>query len=429
MCLVCVLASSDPAYAVVDVRGYLSAGGARTDASASWRSGQGFGVLDLGYESPGHEVEEGRSDLLLVIDASKDIGQRTTLGAFLHLAAREEPDVILGEDVGVVEAYLEASWRLRSSDALRIQLGHFLLPTSRENVSWAWSSPYTLTLSALNSWIAEEVRPTGLALEYRAALGQIDELRFGASAFGGNDTSGALLAWRGWAMHDRITLWDEVAPLPPAPSLETGNAFGTQREDGTLPIGSDLDDRVGYAAWLAWHRGETSVGQISYYDNRADRALWRSGDGFEYAWHTWFWHAAWEAHFGPLTLASEWMEGETGMGFPGTPHVDVEFETAYVLASVETSPWLGGTWRFTARYDDFETIDLDGISPIFRDDNDSAGDAVTAAVFWEWQRRPLRLGLEYLDVDATRDQALDAGFPSQVGGQQIRFELRYFLSR
>lgn len=433
-CFTYALAASVPAHAVVDVRGFVSAGGVQTDAPASWRTSQGFGVLDLGLDAQGNDSEESRGDLHLVIDASAEVGGGTTLGAFLHLAARAEPDAIGGEEAGIVEAYLETRWRLRDADVLRLQAGQFLLPTSRENVSWAWSSPYTLTFSALNSWIAEELRPTGLALEYRAAVGDFDQLRFGASAFGGNDTAGALLAWRGWAMHDRITFWDEVAPLPPSPALSPGRPFGDQRDDGTLAFGQDLDDQIGYAAWVAWHHGDRSMGQISYYDNRADRALWASGDGFEYAWDTYFWHAAWELHFGGLTLASEWMEGESGMGFAGSPHVDIDFESSYLLASYLTEPWLGGTWRLTVRYDDFETVDIDQISPVFQDDNDSEGDALTAALFWEWTRRPLRIGVEYLHVDSTRDQAAASGFGvdgelGQVGGEQVRLELRYFFGQ
>jgi hypothetical protein len=53
---------------------------------------------------------------------------------------------------------------------------------SRENVDPLWSSPYTITLSALNTWIGEEVRLTGLeaALVHRgdngerAGVGQVE---------------------------------------------------------------------------------------------------------------------------------------------------------------------------------------------------------------------------------------------------------------
>lgn len=425
----CVLFTPLPAPAVVDVRGFVSAGGAQTDAASSWRSGHGFGVLDLGVDPQGNDAEEGRGDLQLVVDASKDVGGRTTLGAFLHVAARAEPESLGGEDAGLVEAYLEASWRLRDSDQLRLQIGQLLLPTSRENVSWAWSTPYTLTFSAINSWIAEEIRPTGLTLEYRAAATDLDLLRFGAAAFEGNDSAGTLLAWRGWGLTDRVSVRDEVVPLPPAASLSPDGGFGRQRDDGTLPIGEDLDDRVGYAGWLAWSRADASHGQLTYYDNRADRGLWRSGPGFEYAWHTRFWHAAADLQLGRWSLVSEWVSGETGMGFSDRRRVDIDFEAVYLLASVLTDPWLGGTWRFTARWDTFETEDTDLVGAFLQDDNDSEGDALTATIFWEWQQHPLRLGLEYLDVDSTRDQAVQQGFSPQVGGEQIRLELRYFFGR
>lgn len=433
-CFACALTLPRPAAAVVDVRGFVSAGGSQTDAPASWRTGQGFGIFDLGTDAQGNDKEEGRADLQLVIDASAQVGGRTTLGAFLHLAARDEPDALGGEEAGLVEAYLEARWRLRDADVLRLQAGQFLLPTSRENVEWAWSTPYSLTFSAVNSWIADEVRPTGLTLEYRAAVGELDQLRFGATAFGGNDSSGTLLAWRGWGFTDRITVRDEVVPLPAAPSLAAGGGFDRQRDDGTLPIAEDLDDRVGYAGWIAWHHGERSMGQLSYYDNRADRGLWRSGPQFEYAWHTRFWHAAADLQLGRWSLVSEWLSGDTGMGFSSRRRVDLDFEAVYLLASVLTDPWLGGTWRFTARWDTFETEDTDFADATLQDDNDSEGDALTVALFWEWMHRPLRIGIEYLDADSTRDQAAASGFGAgselgQVGGEQVRLELRYFFGR
>ena len=115
----------------------------------------------------------------------------------------------------MIEAFLHASTALGDSGALELQLGHFILPTSRENVEVAWASPYTLTFSALNSWIGEEMRLTGLLGSYELTTGGGHSLRLGASVFGGNDTNGALLAWRGWSMGDRLTAFDEPVPLPP----------------------------------------------------------------------------------------------------------------------------------------------------------------------------------------------------------------------
>ena len=138
-------------------------------------------------------------------------------GAYLHAVARAEPSRGGGEELGVVEAYLHGELDLGATSALRLRLGHFLLPTSRENVEVAWSSPYTLSFSALNTWIGEEMRLSGLLSEVAWPLPRTaaDELRLGASIYGGNDASGTLLAWRGWGMGDRITAFREVVPLPP----------------------------------------------------------------------------------------------------------------------------------------------------------------------------------------------------------------------
>jgi len=52
---------------------------------------------------------------------------------------------------GLLEAYVE--WRLETGFGHRwtLRAGQFFLPTSRENIGILWTSPYTLTLSALNS--------------------------------------------------------------------------------------------------------------------------------------------------------------------------------------------------------------------------------------------------------------------------------------
>lgn len=426
-----LLLSTHSAFAVVDVRGFVAAGGTHADdVPVSWRDG-GFGVLDLGDGSD--EDAAARADLHLVVDAAWEPGERTRLGAVVHLLGREEPSSAGGEDVGLVEAYLEARWILRDADRLRLQLGHFFMPTSRENVDWAWSSPYTLSFSALNTWIGEEVRPTGLAAEYAAAVGALDELTFGASAFGGNDTAGVLLAWRGWAFSDRITVWDEVLPLPPVPSLGDGGIFHRQRDDGTLPFAEDLDDRVGWAAWTGWRRAESALLRAAVYDNRGDLLL--HGDrpeDWEYAWRTRYLQLSGELQRGSWTFAGEWMSGSTEMGFGDPVPLDAEFEAVYLLASWISPAWLGGNWRISLRHDDFETVDTDSTPAALGDDNDGAGHAWTAALFWEWTRRPLRLGVEVLDVDATRDAATDAagGNPAGrgVGGRQVRLELRYFFS-
>ncbi len=383
LCLA-IPAAADAA-GTLTVNGFALARGAAVSGQPSWREG-GFGPLLLGTADPDDEDAYGLAELSLGLDWQIS----PAFGAFFHGVGRAEPDRASGRALGVVEAYLHAGFATGQRGRLRLRLGHFILPTSRENVELLWSSPYTLTFSALNSWIGEEMRLTGLFAEESLALGERDELRLAASAFGGNDTTGTLLAWRGWAMHDRLTGFGEIVPLPPLASLAPGGGFEVQRDDGTQPFGSDLDGRLGWAASLRWQRRDRALLQWTHFDNRADRAL-HGGD--EYAWATELDLFAAELHpGGGWTLLGELLTGATGMGFRGAPYVQADVEAAYLLAS-----WQTRGARLSLRYDTFRTRDRDR----FRagDNNDGDGNAWTLALLWDL-RPTLRLGVELLRLSA-----------------------------
>lgn len=205
-------AAGTPAAGELRVQGFAALRRVEVSGQPSWREG-GFGRLLLGVDDPEDESAFGFGQLHLAFDWQP----RRSFGAYLHAVARAEPSRLGGRELGIVEAYLHGETDVGETGALRFRLGHFLLPTSREKVEVAWSLPYTLTFSALNTWIGEELRVTGLGSEYAWAPSSsgIDELRLGAVVYGGNDASGSLLAWRGWRMGDRITAFREVVPLPP----------------------------------------------------------------------------------------------------------------------------------------------------------------------------------------------------------------------
>ncbi|MEM7586586.1 MAG: hypothetical protein AAF560_24570 [Acidobacteriota bacterium] len=392
------------------VNGYVSVRGSQVESQPSWREG-GFGRLDLGADRPDDSSTDAIGQLHLTLDWQPS----PFFGAYVHVMGRAEPNRVEGSEVGVIEALLHASIPLGDRKSLALQLGHFILPTSRENTEFAWASPYTLTFSALNTWIGEEVRLTGLLSEYRLAFGDQSELRFGASVFGGNDTNGALLAWRGWAMGDRLTAYDEVLPLPPLNSLQPGAGFAEQRDDGTRPFGEELDDRAGWAGYLRWQLLERGVVQLTRMDNRGDRKLHQG----EYAWRTEFNLLSAELRLSDsFILLGEALRGSTGMGDPRFFNVQVDIESAYLLAS-----WHRGPFRTTLRYDTFETEDRDGSGV---DNNNEDGEAWTLALFWE-PRSDLRLGIEALSLDAERPAAFESGFDPDTNATQLALELRYYF--
>jgi hypothetical protein len=334
------------------------------------------------------------------------------LTAYLHGAARGD-DGPVDARAGLVEGYAELRWFPRSTDELRTRIGTFFLPTSFENIDPMWQSPYTTTLSALNTWIGEEVRPTGLMIDYRWQLSPQRGLDAGVSLFGGMDSSGALLAWRGWSMNDRLSLFDQTVPLPDLPSLRSDGVFEPQRDDGTKPFGVDLDSRLGWAAWVGTSSDLGASMQVTFLDSQGDRELY---DG-EYAWETELALIGADLPLGSYgVVAAEWMKGSTGMQPGPDPRVQVDFGAWYVLTS-----WQTGSWRWTLRRDEFETIDRDDFPET--ESNAQVGSAWTAAVGLEFRRWFGRV--EWLSVDSRRETARLLGSPvsGQVGGERLSLEL------
>ncbi len=325
-----------------------------------------------------------------------------------HGLARLEDDEVEGEAAGLVELFADLQRTVGDRHQVGVRAGLFFPATSFENVERGWHSPYTLTLSAINSWVGEESRELGVEGRWTAALGD-GRLTVAGALGGGNDTAGTLLAWRGFSLHDRLTTLGETIALPPLSSLEDDGIFGVQRDQGTRPLTEDLDGRVGWSGRVAWRddrRGLTFRLRIA--DNRGDREL----HGDQYAWRT----RTVAAGVGVdrpsgWSILAEVLIGDTGMGI--RPHfVDADFAAAYLLVSRR---W--DRWRLSVRVDQFETRDRDGsIGEI----SDEDGQAVTVAVLR--QAGPWRVGAELVALEVDRPSG--SGFVEDGGGETFRLELR-----
>src|SRR5471032_2204810 len=108
---------------------------------------------------------------------------------------------------GVVDA-LETYLRYDDSDggdfAWSVKGGAFFPTISLENDDLGWTSPYTLTPSAINRWIGNGLRTIGSegTLRWKSGLGTISLI---GAALCCNDESGTLMASQGWTMDDRPT--------------------------------------------------------------------------------------------------------------------------------------------------------------------------------------------------------------------------------
>src|ERR1700692_813510 len=193
------VATAAGAQSSLQFHGYLAAREIYVNAQPGWLQ-DGVGRFDVGAASP--------DDHHLVNVDSAQLGLDWTPSSWFLFhgdgVARHEQSGSGGKRAGIVQAYLEIHnphWLLRA--------GEFWLPTSRENTDPLWTSKYTITYSALNSWIAQEVRPNGAARQYPATFC----VTLGPTAFRGNDTMGTDLAARGWTLGNYLSTYDEKIPV------------------------------------------------------------------------------------------------------------------------------------------------------------------------------------------------------------------------
>jgi hypothetical protein len=406
--------SSVPAAAIEAPRliGFVRVSAGSIDAAPTFLDG-GFGKLVDG----GAPAEDNADAVLGEVRLALDWDLGAGWGLFVHGVARKDAasrDSSSGS--GLLEAFaerrFEGEWHLWT-----VRAGQFFLPASRENVGPLWTSPYTLTLSAMNSWIAEEIRPIGVDVAWTRTFASDHRLHLAGTVFGGNDTSGTLIAWRGFSFHDRPTPTGRFVPLPP---FEGSVQFPKQTPEGTKAFGSDLDGRPGYAGRARWSAPDNrAVVQATAFLNRGDRDI----HGQEYAWETDFrWLSVETALPAGLRLLGEWGTGTSEMGFapPGQRSdavVDLLFDTVYLLLTRE---WAGGALCTTARYDDFRVKDRDSTA---LDDNREEGHAWTLAVMVPMGEH-WRAGVELLDLEADHPAARQAGSPP-LDGDSVRGELRF----
>ncbi|HEU4523052.1 MAG TPA: hypothetical protein VFT12_13675, partial [Thermoanaerobaculia bacterium] len=324
----------------LDLRGFLTGRAGHASGPESWMEG-GWGRFDF-------------SDTAFTATAELGVDWTPSpyLTAHAHGVARAEPDSFRDRRAGLVAAFLDLH-NTSETNRFALRAGQFFLPTSRENKGDLWSSPYTVTFSAINTWMAQEVRPIGVDLEWRHTTPGFNALTIGGTLFQNNDTMGTLLAWRGWSLGNRLPVYDELAPLAPLWSLPV--FIPAQNQEGTTPFRNDLDGKTGWAARSRVNFTDRASIQLTHVDNRGDYELY----GDEYSWKTKFTLLGAEiGHTESTIVAAEILHGFTGMGpfldfLPRGRPVLVEFESAYVLVSHKRD-----RHRFTARLDAFLLEDV-----------------------------------------------------------------------
>lgn len=365
------------------------------DGERSWIDG-GFGKTRYGpHKEPVRPVE---------LDAVWKPAISWTLDATVAVIAQDGQD----KPVDLSEAYL--GWRRPPHGAFRFsaRAGYFWPAISLEHSGPEWRVTETITPSAINSWVGEEVKVAGV--EATASLPVAGHRAHATVAlFGADDTAGTLLAFRGWALHDeKVTLFSKQQ-LPP---LDSFMQYAQAKQ--TRPA-EELDHRPGWYARLAWSPNDRLALNAFYYDNRGNPAAVNAG--LQWGWRTRFADigATWQA--GRLKLTAQALSGTTQMGFPMPSKlwVDTQFRSAFLLATRQT-----GWGSVSLRGEAFGTR---GHGSVLGAATSEDGWAATLAA-----RHPigkhLTVLIEGLHVESDRAERARIGDPAHQRQNQIQLALR-----
>jgi hypothetical protein len=336
-----------------------------SDGTRSFVDG-GLGALRFGADDSG--VVLGRARFAL----DQSIGQ--ILALKLDASAWGDHDK---NPVDLTEAYLEARPYPIAGFRARVKAGAFYAPISLENRSAGWESPYTLSSSALNSWVAEELRTIGMEVNVDwlgTRLGHDFDLGVTGAVYGWNEPAGVSLANHGFAIDDRQT-----------------TLFGRIGQPGAVPVRGfevfhEIDGRAGtYVGVEARYLDRVTVRAL-HYNNNADPAAYDPVLNL-HAWQTCFDTAGLRAESeSGWTAIVQWMQGETYVQ-PGAAEREWDFRTRYLLLSKRF-----GRHTLSARYDDFAVAPE---APIIT--GSQTGHATTVAYRYEPSAR-WRITLEWVQV-------------------------------
>jgi hypothetical protein len=383
--------------AVIDFRIVL------TDGERSWTDG-GFGRSRFGGGGANADVYAVPAEAELVWHGPIAWNLQGTLA----VAAQDEQD----QPVDLIEAY--ATWRPVPSGPTRwsVRAGMFWPPVSLEHEGPAWQVSDMITPSAINSWIGEEVKVVGVEASAAHPLGG-GRITATLAVFGFNDTAGALLAFRGWALHDQKSGAFSRQTLPPL------NAFmETSQPRWTTPT-LEVDSRPGYYGRLSWQMAAPVTLEAFYYDNRGDPEALTSD--LQWGWGTRFLNLAARVDLGSRTrILAQALVGTSEMGVEENEHYWIEsrFRSAFLRLTHQMGPA-----ALSGRFDLFDTRQRG--SEVGSDDSEE-GWALTAALDWHLTDQA-QIILEGLHVESERGARARLGLAPRQDQEVVQASMRLTL--
>jgi len=311
--------------------------------------------------------------------------------------------------VDLTEAFVEYRPYPRAGFRSRVRLGAFYPPMSLENRALGWETPYTITPSAISTWIGEEVRTVGLEGQVEwlgTRLGHDFDFQLTAAAFGWNDPAGTQLAAHGFAFHDRqTTLFGRVGVYQSNPAFAKKELF------------CEMDRRPGYYAGAQVRWLDRAILEFTHYDNRADPTVFEAGVR-DFAWLTKFDAAALRAESANgWTALVQALAGDTVIA-PGGWSAEWKFDSQSALLAKRVGPHM-----LAARYDAF-AVTFGGDASLPGSEN---GHAWTVAYSWD-RGDHWRFAAEWLRVTSdVKSRAAVPGEPSFAIESKVEISARYVL--
>jgi hypothetical protein len=317
-------------------------------------------------------------------------------------------------EAGLSQAYL--TFRPMRSEKLSFsaRIGLMWPPVSLEHEGADWHVKDSITPSAINSWIGEEVRPVAAEATLGASIGE-HKLRATAALMAANDTAGTLLTFRGWALHDRTTLAFRRQPLPPLDDEVA--SYQAPFSHPLLDVHGGFAHRPGYYAKLSWQPPIPIRFELLRYDNRANPEDVNAD--LEWGWRTRFNNFGAVAELGSATeLKLQAIDGRTRMGFEyeGRRWIDDRFRSAFAMAVHRF-----GAIGIAARAEAFDTRNRG--SDVGSEYDDRGWSAMLAAKR-EWTH--FTALVEFLHVSSKRQNRLDGGLAPRQRQTQLQAELRTY---
>ena len=314
-------------------------------------------------------------------------------------------------DVDLIEAFVNFLPERTGTIGFSARAGLMWPEISLEHsTGGAWSVVNTITPSAINSWVGEEVKVVGAEATLHAGLGE-HEVSATAAVFGFNDTSGTLLSFRGWALHDEKATAFGHFPLPPL------NNFIVHLQEDRTRSALEIDHRPGFYGRLDWRPPWPMGVAVFYYDNRGDPQAFRLTG--QWGWRTRFLNVGLNADLGPDTrFLAQAMFGSTIMGFKtgGRVWVHTKFRSAYALVTHTI-----GRGALTARVEAFDTREHGSqMSPLESEDGWAATVAGRLNV-----TNNLTAFIEAMHVDSDRGTRANLGIPAKERQNLLQASLRF----